>query len=349
MTYADRKVWVMHPVPDTIELAAPVTNDILFVPDQSGKSAKGLYSQLDDELCGLIAAPPVTEGCGVKLVKLIAPPHDQAKAIFAIDYAAHQTAHFTLRRSPGDDYFTWQVRLEFSPSRAGPEGLQKIEDGIDLVAGLLDFDRLLGAFKVARLDAAIDCIAAVPLDLVARAHNEGKRVLYMSPGVGPETIYLREKKALPKQPLGKSTKTFGTLLMTLYERRAQHLQLGLPPPYGKWPATRVEIVKRWSNKRPSLEKLATIKNPFLKRHVAYAAAIPSKKPARWREFCLQAFIGGPEFAAEHPYGAARVAMAKAYRTFKADLIDQDNWAGWSNGLAHSGLNHWIERANKSAG
>ena len=36
MTYTDRKVWVTHPFPDTLELVAPITNDMQFVPDQSG-------------------------------------------------------------------------------------------------------------------------------------------------------------------------------------------------------------------------------------------------------------------------------------------------------------------------
>lgn len=347
MTYADRKVWVTHPFPDTLELVAHITNDLQLVPDQSGKSAKKLYAQLDEEMCGVISAPPLTEGCGVTLVKLIAPPHKNAVARFGIDYAPHQVAHFTLRRSPGTDFSTWTARLEFSPSRGGLAGLVAIEKGMELVAGILDFDKLLGAFVLARLDVAIDCIGALPLDLLARAPKEGKRVVYTQPGIGPETVYIREKTALPKLPLKKSAKTFGTLLLTLYERRAQHRQLGLPPPHGKWPVTRVEVRKRWSSKRPSFRDLGELKNPFVKRHVAYAAAVPSKQPARWREFCLDAFIGGADFAQQYPYGPARLAMAKAYRTFKGDLIDSNNWDGWTVGLAQIGIDQWIERAKSS--
>jgi hypothetical protein len=41
-------------------------------------------------------------------------------------------------------------------------------------------------------------------------------------------------------------------------------------------------------------------------------------------------------------------MAKTYRTFKADLIDANSWAGWTIGLVQTGIDQWIKRAKSSA-
>lgn len=345
MTYTDRRVWLTHPFPDTLELVASVTNDIQFMPDLSGSSAKKTYTDLDEILLGLITAP-LPKGCGVERVKLIAPPKPYVMAMFGIDYAPHQRAHFTLRQTLGMDFPVWKARLEFSPSRAGPQGLKAIEEGIDVVAGALDFDRLLGAFRIARMDAAIDCIGAYPLDLAARVAKEGKRHTYSSPGIGPESVYIHKATPLPLAG-GKPSKPLGQLLLTLYERRSQYVQKGWPPPYGDWPVTRAEVRRRWSNHRPSFHKLADLTNPFQGRHVAYAPALLIKKQLQWRDFCLEAFIGGPAYAEQSRFTPSWLNMAKLYRSFSADLIDEASWAGWHHGVVSTGMASWIDRAKNN--
>ena len=50
VSYGDRDIIVTIPFPDTIELVAVITNEVLAVPDWSGKSVKMAYSELGSGL-----------------------------------------------------------------------------------------------------------------------------------------------------------------------------------------------------------------------------------------------------------------------------------------------------------
>lgn len=117
VSYEDREIIVTVPFSDSIELVAGVTNDILLVPDISGKSAKQLYTELDQEIQDLLVEvaqnlPPFISGK--------VNPNNPTQAKFYISYDDVQPlskARVTLSRKKGVDYASWHIRCEFSRIR----------------------------------------------------------------------------------------------------------------------------------------------------------------------------------------------------------------------------------------
>lgn len=255
----------------------------------------------------------------------------------------------TLSRRPGDDFGIWSAKLEFNPSKARAQGLKKIIEEIEDTVAFLNLDALIGAFKIARLDAAIDCIGAHPLDLIAHIPKKGKRLMYSGHDGRPESIFLYERKpALSKPPSQLGVRTTGPLRLTLYERRSYHRQLKLPPPYGDCPVTRVEVTRRWNKGRPHLSALGEISNLFEGRRVAYAAILPVKDKARWQSFC-EASVGlGPMAVAEDWIMKGGLKYAKSYLECEGNLVDPAAWSEWQRGVEITGLTAWVTAAKKAA-
>lgn len=200
-------------------------------------------------------------------------------------------------------------------------------------------------FEVARIDSAIDCIGATPLDLIAHIPKPGKRMVYVGAHGTPESVYFYElKKHLVAPPKTLGVKTMGPHRLTLYERRAYHLQLSLQPPYGPCPVTRAEVTKRWTKKRPFLAEVPTLANLFVGRRVAYAAAVPAGDKRAWRQFCLAGFGGGVDKSFFSWFPGPGPKFAKAYSTCSGDLIDPSCWDRWLDGIEITGLSDWIEIA-----
>lgn len=343
----DRKVWVTVPFPDHISLVADVLDEHMITPDQSQKSAKQIYKNLDQEISEALAAVPL--GGDSQTILTSKTPGKKRRYVFTIRYDVAQPlnrAFLTLSRQPGDDYGIWTAKLEFNPFKAGTSGLQNIIEGFDAV-GFLDFDALLPDFQIARLDAAIDCIGAHPVDLIAHIPNRGKRLMFSGQNGRPETIYLYEPKApLKKPPSQLGVKTTGPLRMTLYERTSYHRQLKLPLPYGPCPVTRAEVTVRWNKGRPHFAALDAMKNLFKGRRVAYAAILPVKDKRRWLSFCQAAVGLGPVATAEDWIMQGGLKYAQAYLGCQGNLIDETAWSEWERGLEITGLAAWIDAAKK---
>ena len=344
VSYEDREIIVTVPFPDSIELVAGVTNDILDVPDMSGKSAKLMYKELDQDIQQSLfeiatSLPPFVSG-GVNTTKTLAE--------FFIVYDAVQPlnrARLLLWRSQKDDFGSWSIRFEFSASKAGPLGLVKLTAALEAVLPFLDITKLVQAFRVARIDAAIDCIGATPLDLIAHIPKPGKRMVFVGAHGRPESVYFYElKKPLKMPPKKFSVSTRGPLRLTLYERRAYHLQRLIEPPYGPSPVTRAEVSLRWTKERPFLSALADINNLFAGRRVAYAAAVTPGHRKEWRRFCLAALGSGASGSLFSWLPGPGVKFAKAYAECEGDLIDPSCWTRWEDGLLTTGLMNWIKVA-----
>lgn len=349
VSYGDREIIVTIPFPDSIELVAGITNDILDVPDLSGKSAKLMYSELDLDIQQSLVEiamilPSFVKG-GVNLNK--------TKAEFFIQYDAVQPLNkgrLLLWRTKKDDFGSWSVRLEFSPAKAGAAGLQKLIEGIEAALPFLSSAKLLQSFRIARLDGAIDCIGASPLDLIAHVLKPGKRMVFVGDHGRPESVYFFERKEpLKKPPANLSVRTWGPQRLTLYERRDYHLQLLMQPPYGPCPVTRAEVTGRWTKNRPLLSQIASVPNLFVGRRVAYAAAVLTGQPKRWRQFCLAAFGGGVEKSLWSWIPGSGLKFAKAYSKCPGDLIDALCWDRWLDGLNATGLTNWIKVAEEKLG
>lgn len=345
MTYEDREVVVTIPFPDTIELVAGVTNDIVGVPDQSGKSTKLIYQELDHDIQNSLVE--IAMGLPAFVTGNV-NPNNPTKGTFFIAYDDAQPlskARLSLRRTKGADFGSWSVKLEFSPAKAGPQGLVKLAAALEAVLPFLNIKKLIRAFTVGRIDCAIDCIGVRPIDLIAHIPVPGKRMVFVGDQGRPESVYffkLKKPRTTPPQTL--SVKTFGPQRLTLYERRDYHLQLCLKPPYGPCPVTRAEVSKRWTKKRPPLADLPMISNLFQGRRVGYAAAVPAANGRAWRGFCLAAFGGGVDGSLNSWFPGPGLKFHKAYRECPGDLIDQECWTGWSDGLKLTGLKKWIDLA-----
>ncbi|WP_207793872.1 hypothetical protein, partial [Polymorphobacter multimanifer] len=329
-----------------------VGNYITATPDQSGKSLKAIYQELDKDILDTLGKVPLGQGGPVTLRKFSG--NIKKTAVFSIQYNLDdplERAMLTIARRPGPDFSIWSVRLEFNPRKAGSVGLVQIQEGVELAAPFVDFDKALGAFTISRLDAAIDCIGVTPLDLIALIPKPGKRMVYLGKHGMPETIYFYQDKLLPKNPPKTSAyRTTGTHRLTLYERRAYQKQLAQPSTYGDCPVTRAEVVQVWRSKRPAFADLVTMQNLFEGRRVAYAAAVPIKPTKRklWKQFCLAAVGAGVDKATWTWMLSGGSDLAKKYSECQGDLVSENAWISWPTGLAYTGLEKWIAQANKAA-
>lgn len=342
--YADRSIVVTIPFPDSIELITDVTNAMVLAPDTQGGSAKAIYNDIDADLKqhvegllnGAVFFSPKPKITGLS--------GDKHKAVFSLAYQDEEPLHrafLTLQRRAGPDYPIWSVRLEFSASKAGPDGLGKLASIMD-DALPLSIPQVIAGFSISRVDVAVDCIGAEPIDLIARIKKQGKRLTYVGDNGRPETVYLYEKKPPLKGPPGKlGIKTTGPARLKLYERRAYLSQFSLPPTYGPCPVTRAEVQMRWTKGRPSLGKLLGLKNLYQDVSVAYAPPIRDNSKS-WRQFCLAAFGAGTSAAATAFFPGDGFAARKLYQSCTGDLIDKSCWERWKDGVAVCGLKEWVD-------
>jgi hypothetical protein len=352
MYYGDRTILVTVPFPDTIELTADILNEHMPAPAATGGGAKAIYAKIDQELMEWAA--------GTKKGETLASPKpyvklgDKAVVQFDIAYDPAQPLHrarLTLARQTGTEYPVWTVKYEFSSSKAGPAGLVKLTSAFEQALPF-QFAAMLPAFRVSRVDPAIDLIGAYPIDLIAHIPKPGKRLVYVGVSGRPESVYLYDrKKPLEEAPSSLSYNTLGTLRLKMYERRDYMKQLKLPPPYGECPVTRIEIERRWRKKkqRPLLANLNLIANPLTDRRVSYAAALAEQTsaPKEWLAFCLAAFGGGVTAAQWKWHATAQgLKYRNLYRDVSGDLIHPGRWEGWTTGLDVTGLSSWIAAAGQ---
>ena len=348
VSYGDREIVVTIPFPDTVELLCPILNDLLEVADLSGKPAKQTYNELDQDIKASL--PEVKMGLPATMSGSF--NKQLTKATFYVQYDPAQPlnrARITLARRQKEELPSWTVKLEFSPSKAGAAGLVQLTSALQIILPYVNIQKLLAAFRVARLDAAIDLLGATPLDLIAHVPKPGKRQVFVGSHGRPETVYFYEQKSPLKVPPStiSSVKTVGPQRLTLYERRDYHLQLLLEPPYGACPVTRAEVTKRWKKGRPALSDLPTLGNMFKGRRIAYAAAVPTKATKPWRQFCLATFGAGLDKSFWSWLPGPAGEFEGLYRDCVGDLVEESCWEAWQDGLDQTGLSSWI-KADPSA-
>ena len=346
--YADRSIVVTIPFPDSIELITDVTNAMSLAPNTQGGSAKAIYSDIDADLKQYVEGLMNGQVFFSPKPKITGVSAQKHKAVFSLAYQDDEPLHrafLTLQRRIGPDYPIWSIRLEFSVSKAGPEGLVKLTALMD-DALPLSISQVIAAFVVSRVDAAIDCIGAEPIDLIAHIKKQGKRLTYVGDAGRPETVYLYEKKPPLKNPPGKlGIKTTGPARLKLYERRAYLSQFSLPSAYGQCPVTRAEVQMRWTKGRPSLGKLLTLKNLYQHVSVAYAPPVGDNSRS-WRQFCLAASGGGVSAATTAFFPGNGFTARRLYQSSTGDLIDKSCWERWEDGVALYGLKTWVDLSNE---
>jgi hypothetical protein len=343
--YPYRKVYVSLPFPDSLELQWPLLNEHTAQPDISGKPAKVIYAELDQELSGYLKEVTMADVDGVSIGKQYKTPPNLSTT-FEINFTPGNPtdkAFYTVSRKVVDNLGVWSARLEFSARKAGPEGLARIEKAVNEVFSFR-LHKMLPDMDVARLDVAVDMIGVEPLDLIGHVPKEGKRQVWIGDHGRPETVYFFEKKKPFQTPPKKvKVRTHGPQRLTLYERSAYEKQRGQPPSYGPAPVTRAEVSTRWTKKRPPLKSLATCPNRFAGRRVAYAATI-NLKPRPWLAFCMAAFGAGLEAPRRFWWKEGGAKLLADYRDCEGDLVNEDTWVGWQGGLKYTGLEAWIATA-----
>ncbi len=350
VTYQDREIMVTVPFPDTVELVAEVVNDLWVVPDKSGKPNKAIYQEIDQDIQNSLVEIAMSVP---DFVIANVNPKKPTWAKFSIAYdeaRPFNKAHVSLRRKETTDFGKWLLRFEFNAAKVGPAGFVRLTEGLAAALPFLCIPKLINSFKIARIDAAVDCIGATPLDLIAHIPKPGKRMVFVGDHGRPESVYFYQKKPPPKSPPKKlgTRRTTGPHRLTLYERRDYHLQLLLQPPYGPSPVTRAEVPKRWTKKRPFLTEVAGLTNLFIGRSVAYAAAVDAGEPKAWRQFCLAAFGGGINKSLFSWFPGPGQKFAHAYAECVGDLIDPSCWNRWEDGLTATGLMDWIKSSQADA-
>jgi hypothetical protein len=351
--YGDRQVWVSLPFPDSVELVCDLRPGHLAAKDASDKTLEVQFAELDKKLYDYIGGADVwpKPPHPVTLAKK-SPVEVNRSATFFIKYDPDQPlnrATFTLRRCLDEGHGRWTAKLEFSARTAGKAGLSRLIDGVSKIVAL-SLPKMLPDMRVARLDVAVDCIGVVPIDLIVRVPDPGKRMTYLGDSGVPESHYLFARKPPPKKPpKKKSVRTRGAQRLTLYERRDYLRQLGLKPEFGDAPITRVEVAKRWSKSRPKLSEIGIIKNMFVGRHVAYAAAARTPSSMEWVRFCMAAFGAGVEKAMWLWLTRGGKVFATTYLKCKGDLVSPETWLAWGAGLKMTGLDGWVSLASGSDG
>ena len=344
---SDRKIWITWPFPDRIELVTDLTPELSISPDQSGKSAKVALGEFDHDLQDYLAHMPMTLGT-VSLPDLY-PPTAPSKAVFSIYLNDEHSGpkarvEFTRRKAKEQNFHVWRLKLSFNPFKMGQSGMHAVSAALeDTVAPMLDLQKLKQAFHVTRLDIAIDCIGARPIDLIYSIPKAGKRMVFFSDEGLPESAYFFQHKPMPAEPPKSSNyKTVGPHRLTAYERSAMQRQFGRETTYGDCPVTRLEIVRKWKSQNPTLATLNEFKNPLKDYRVGYAAADDYVTSQRWRDFCYRSFVTGPVPPDGLILTDGDIPLQTRYKKFFGTVLKPDDWTGWPKGTSLTGLDEWAK-------
>lgn len=346
------KIWVSVPKPDKLTIVGPIRPDHFtsaFQADGPDSYGRAVMRALASGAVGDVAKgakgtqwskDPLTGVYTFKAVVLEIGPGKGA-INFKLDKAADPYVH--------------KLRVELNPASLGEEG---VLDLLDRWHAATEKTFRVGAFlrdaHLTRIDAAIDFIGLQPPDLLISAVGSGSGMAYVGGDDELETVYRFRKKQAPV--IGDATsiplkaKGPGTMLVRVYDKVRERASVGMPPPFGPAPVTRVEVSKiGFGGKPPKVGDLPGLSNLLSKLRIGHLA---QAKPAGCDQWTWQQYVharrgGGPTRAVSvlglTPASAAR--LNAAYLQHPSDLLDTDAaWAGWGTGLKLTSLIHLVEAA-----
>jgi hypothetical protein len=250
------------------------------------------------------------------------------------------------------------LTIHANPRALGEEGVFELINRLHVVTQKrLRVGAFLASATISRLDVAVDVVGLAVPELMVSAVGEGKRVQFYAKGGELETVNVHLAHNLGKdgKPPAKQKKSpLNDLLVKIYDKRAERINQGFPPPFGPAPVTRIEVEKdRFGNKTFGLQSLKAWKNPLIGIRVGRIRSAVGKPPVKWLEYAEARRGGGPQRAASICGFDASAAKAyeKIYQSHGSDVLDVKKiWQGWVAGINSTGLNYLIEAAEqKSSG
>ncbi|MXO58556.1 hypothetical protein GRI89_03240 [Altererythrobacter salegens] len=335
INFTDRVIAITHPFPDMIDLVAPISEHTQCFPDLSEKPPLQKAQQLDQEIKTHLKAFPAVED--IKL-RRIWPPHSPERASICLESEGQHLGFVELWRTNNEGFPSWSIRIEFNPRRLGVQGLERLRARFEMAFCMLNLGSIFREARMSRLDASVDVLGVLPIDLIVRVKGLAKMQDYRSRSGALETrLFFGEKL-----PSTKPTKPLGPLRLKIYDKVAECKASLKPAPFSAQRITRLEVSRTWKSHRPALVKILSVKNPFVGLEVACSGRDDLVNSRLWHSIVEKACVYGIEnVPIGKPVGQG-VKLASIYRTIQPDILSSKTWESWETGCALTGLLDWVK-------
>jgi hypothetical protein len=216
------------------------------------------------------------------------------------------------------------VRLEFNPSKLGPEGMAELADCIKFIfANHITMHQLFLASRVSRIDVACDLVNVASDELLVSTPASGKSHVYYGETGKHETTYLALKK-------GKSSP------QKFYDKAQQLLDADRDQKFGDAAHTRFE---KLAAPNIPVTKLVGLKNVFEKFDVRFPVEHHAPgEPYVWALFLDSCRQCGAMTALDKLPETLRPSYQKALDATKHVIWKPTKiWSDWPEVLATSGF------------
>lgn len=342
LKFFDRNISVSYPFPDKIRLVADLGNNDQVVPNQSGVSAHKIGKEIDQNMLQHLEAFPAVPELGITALKLF---NNNMIEVSLSDEEGH-LAWVKAKRNKGqkDMFGSWRFEISFNPFSVSKNRIPNLIEKFEMAFGHIEFVKLISHARVTRVDCAIDCFGARPLDLVIRCPKIGKTNIWNEQNGQPATIYLYAQKEPPQNPPKHgSYKPHGKLIATIYNRTEAAKWKCAPPIAGKAPVTRLEVCRVWKSNQPNLTEVPLIKNMLQDIGAGYGSPENLVSSPAWRQVALERFPARKKWSSLTTPVSKSVKLNELYDNFSTDLVCADDWQYWHKGLELTGLADLIEK------
>ena len=217
------------------------------------------------------------------------------------------------------------MRLEFNPSRLGPEGLSSLKQQMAMMSyGEFTYGHILNTARVTRVDIACDFANVPTADVLCRYHEPAKSHAYHGMGGESETTYMGVKA---NQKWGDAK---------VYNKLQEQTDKKHPPDFWGLDHMRVEVI---SKKRPLLKNLKATNNPFNVVEVFFPRAVePPEELHHWATFLDSCRMRGIDGALDLLPKKVRKLYVERLEEAKALIWYPDKiWAKWEQTVDDSTL------------
>jgi len=335
----DQPVWVSVPQPDKLHL------NIRLSPSHFVSG----YKPNDPHDYGRMIMQSLATGLAGKVTGAQYVEHAYLFKALQVDLAdLGEPVYFSLARTKNDKDGPHTLSIQLNPRLLGEQGAYELLSQLYHITGKrLLVGRMLADARLSRLDVAVDIIGVQIADMLLSMKGAGTQSIWKPVGGDLESVALF--RAAKKKTGGVR---IGERIAIAYDKRAERLAAGAPPPYGPAPVSRVEITKtRFGNKPFWLTDLPAAPNPF---QAVRAGLVRSAQSPISRAFI--------EYAAlRRTYSQYRTTqimslsdtgaqlLEQCLQNHPSDLIDGANvWSGWQAGLCETGTALLIEAAVKGS-
>lgn len=342
-----RLVWVSFPQPDRLSLNGYLSEEF-FAANKSGGGAdlapKVMAFAKMLQAAQVIYGPKPSPGFHSETGATV------LKASYQLGPSASAVQLGITKKMVSGQPPTFSYRLDCNPRKLMPDGFKTLIEILHQASpSSFNSAKFFAAARLSRLDVAIDVVGVTPSDVMVRSKTPFKTVSYRAADRHLETVqFHREKK--PAKVGSKPRQALGKLELKVYDRNRQHAAMSLPPPVPGHVTTRLEVVRRHFPKAFGLSDLVTLDDQF--KHLTVRdrrTANPLASAELWAAYVACRLERSEEGAAS-ALSLDHWDRKQARHAFlhKGDfLLPKGCWAGWQQGLDHSGLGGLITLAAAS--